>query len=206
MNYAFVSKLYNLTIDNDDNCENNHLIEFSASDYKSLENVLVNHDYDFIPNNITIDIKRSNCKQVEEALATPGNLILVSDGKKIQYNKTIFLIRWFCNNNAIIEIIDDKKYCEDCYNIDNNQLPVAQIKEILNSNDKTAGLSTSKKIQYLLVQHKNKKFTSKEIYNLFKENKWLVSGKTPLNTIASRCSMLWQKGIIHKEGVKYYIN
>jgi len=201
MNYLTVSSSYKL-VDDESLCENNRLDQISVSDYYELEDILISYSYDFIPNNILIDAKGPN--GIEEVLATPSSLTLTCDSKKINYDKTIFLIKWFCNKNAVIEKIDDKKYCKCCY-VDNNQVlnsEFEKIKEILESDDKTTGLSTSKKIQFILINN-DKKLTAKEIYELGVP--WSASGKTPRNTVYARCSTLYQEGVICKEGTRYFV-
>ena len=72
----------------------------------------------------------------------------------------------------------------------------------MESDDKTSGLSTSKKIQFILVCS-GKPLTANEIYE--KGKPWAASGKTPKNTVYARCSTLYQEGVICKEGTKYYV-
>ena len=200
MDYFSVVNNYKL-ITEESSCENNQNKNIKVGNYQELENILISYEYDFIPEHIIIDTKGPYV--TEEALATPDSLTLVSDSKKINYNKTIFMIKWFCNSNADIEVVDDKKYCKSCYEKYTGRPPLEKIKEILNSDDKTIGLSTSKKIHYLLLENKGQKLSAAEIYNL--GIPWAATGNTPRNTVYARASSLYQDGLINKEENKYYV-
>jgi len=174
--------------------------EINAFDYNHLTKILDEYNYDYIPENITIDVKYNGL--IEEALINSEKIILTADNKQINYSQIIILLKWFCNNKADIEIIDSGKYCKKCFEIYSKE-NFENVLEILNSKDKTSGLSVSKKIQYILLS--GSKMTSKEIYDIFVKEKWKISGCTPKHTVQARCSTLYNLGIIRKEGDKYYM-
>jgi hypothetical protein len=143
MNYLVLSKIYKI-IEEDLECENNQLHNITVKNYEELEEKLIKYGYDFTPGEILIDVKNGN--NIEEALSKPKSLVLTSDNTKITYLGTKFLIKWFCDKQAVIEIKDDKKYCKECFEQNSKQqISFKKIKSILDSKDEMYGLSTSKK-------------------------------------------------------------
>jgi len=202
MNYQSVSLKFKL-LDEPCDCENWRPMELHVTDYFDLEDKLINLNYDIIPNNIIIDVRiltKTNNNLIEEALATPKSLVLVSDFTEIPWENAIFLVKWFCNQPAIIEVKGDKKYCKKCFHSDKN---IDEIINLLKSKDPKKGLPTSKKIQYILLENSPEKLSVSEIYN--KGMPWEMVGLTPKNSIAARCSTLFYADIIQKKGKKYFI-
>lgn len=200
MNYLVLSKLYKI-INCKNECENNREIILKVQNYKELENYLIDYNYDFIPEEILMDVKIGNI--IEEALAKPNSLTLTSDNTKISYSKTQFLIKWFCNNEALIEVKDDKKYCKKCFENKNKELSFEKIKKILDLKNETYGLSTSKKIEYILVKNQEKKLSMGQIYEIGKP--WDLKTFTPRNSVYARISSLFKVGSIKRDGVLYFI-
>jgi len=200
MNYLVLSKIFKLVKDLQD-CENCKLCLVKVDNYNQLTEKLDENNYDYTPEKILIDIKYMTNQ--EEALATPDSLILTSDDTKINYSDAQFLIKWFCENKAVIEVRDDKKYCKECFESVNNQLTYAAIKKILDSEDEMYGLSTSQKIEYILIKNKGKKLTAAEIYDL--GDPWDLKTMTPRNSVYARASTLWQASKIKRDGLLYYI-
>jgi hypothetical protein len=198
MNYLFISKTYKLIEGH--TCENNKIHKVTASDYYSLKNILENNNYKPIPKSIIIEAIVN--KNTEIVVATPTSLVIASDSKKISYNNITFVIKWSCDKKAEVEVIDDKKYCKTCFSsCFPNLHSIDEIKKILKTNDETLGLSTSKKIQYILSKS-DKKLSAKEIYE--KGIPWSAKGNTPKNTVYARISTLFREGIINKDGMLYY--
>jgi hypothetical protein len=202
MNYLVLSKIYKLVEDNNQECENCKLNYFKIDDYKSLVEKLDEYKYDYIPEEILIDVRYESNR--EEALAIPQNpesLILTSDNTKINYSKIQVLLKWFCSSKAVIEVRDDKRYCKECFENINKQISFASIKKVLDSKDEMYGLSTSQKIEYILI--KKGKLSAAEIYDL--GYPWDLKTMTPRNSVYARASTLWQEGHIKRDGVLYYI-
>jgi hypothetical protein len=199
MNYLVLSKIYKLVEDSQE-CENCKLNLIKVENYHELVEKLDQNNYDYTPEEILIDVRYESNQ--EEALVTPDSLTLTSDDTIINYSETQFLIKWFCTNKAVIEVRDDKKYCKECFENTNKQLTFAAIKKVLDSKDEMYGLSTSQKIEYILVKNKGKKLSAAEIYDL--GDPWDLKTMTPRNSVYARASTLWQAGQIKRDGVLYY--
>ncbi len=200
MNYLVLSKIYSLVKDSCE-CENNELNYLKLASYDELEQKLIEYNYDYSPGEILIDIKYDS--NIEEALAKPDSLILTSDGTKIKYSDVQFLIKWFCTNKAVISIKDDKKYCQKCFELTNKQQSYTTIKNILNTEDEMYGLSTSQKIEYILVKNSGKKLSASQIYDI--GTPWELKTFTPRNSVYARASSLHKSGLIKRDGILYYI-
>jgi hypothetical protein len=201
MNFLVLSKIYNILENNNQECENNQLIIVKANNYNELEKTLINHNYDYIPEEILISIK--NGSVTEEALARPNSLVLTCDDTIIEYPGTQFLIKKFCTEKAVIEVKDDKKYCEKCFQKINKQVNFSKIKSILSSQDEMNGLSTSQKIEYILIKNSGKKLSASQIYDIGEP--WDLKTFTPRNSVFARTSSLFNNGIIKRDGVLYYV-
>ncbi len=206
MSYLIFSKLYTL-IENDSNnlnnheeCEHNYLNYIKVKNYNELETILTEYGYEFTPGEILIDVK--NKSYIEEALATPDSLILTIDNTEIAYSEIHFIIKKMCNNIPVININYDKKYCKECFEKINKQLSFDEIKNILESKNEMQGLSTSKKIEYILVKNRGKKLSASQIYNI--GSPWNLTTLTPKNSVYARTSSLYKKGIIKGDGIFYY--
>ncbi len=195
MNFLILSKIYTLV---EDDCENCKLEQFKLENYEELEQKLIEYNYDYVPKEILIDVIYDS--NTEEVLATPDSLILTSDNTKISYSKVQFLIRWFCDNKAVISVRDDKKYCQKCFEKINKNLSYQTIKKILESKDETYGLSTGQKIEYILVKNKNKKLSAAQIYDMGMP--WDLKTFTPRNSVYARTSSLYKNGLIQKDHTK----
>ena len=199
-----------LDILQDFNVEVNSLCQYSlefnaeVNSYYELVKILVDNNYEYEPGHILLDAKsKTELTDVgEEVLATPKSLIYTSDDTPLKWDEIYFILKKYCDNKSVIRVRDQGEYCEDCYKKMFPQFPkIEDIKVALNITDKTLGLSVSKKIQYILKN--GGKMTSSEIY---KEGcPWVVQGTTPKNTIAARCSTLYNKGVIKKEKNRYYL-
>jgi hypothetical protein len=200
MNYLVLSKIYTI-LDGKEECENCKLNSFKIEDYESLVEKLDEYNYDYTPEEILIDVIYESNR--EEALATPESLTLTSDDTKIDYSEIKVLLKWFCSEKAVIEVKDDKKYCKECFENTNKQITFAQVKKILDTKDEMYGLSTSQKIEYILVKNKDKKLSAAEIYTL--GDPWDLKTMTPRNSVYARASTLWQAGQIKRDGVLYYV-
>jgi hypothetical protein len=200
MNFLVLSKIYSL-IDEECECENCKLEQVKLKNYEELEQKLLEFNYDYTPGEILIDVKYDS--NIEEALAKDGSLILTSDDTKIEYSDVQFLIKWFCGGKAVIAVKDDKKYCQECFEQSNKQQSYAIIKKILESKDEMYGLSTSQKIEYILVKNKGKKLSAAEIYDIGAP--WDLKTFTPRNSVYARASSLQKEGTIQRDGVMYYV-
>ena len=187
-------------VEDDSECENSRLDVTKVDDYEELEAKLTENDYDFTPGSILVDVKVG--VTVEEALARPDNLILTSDSTKITYPETEFLIGWFCNSKAVIGTKDSKKYCKECFEKLNDQIPLSKIVGILKTKDEMYGLSTGQKIEYILVKNKGVKLSSSQIYDL--GCPWDLKSFTPKNSVQARVSSLYRNGSIKRDGALYY--
>lgn len=202
MNYLVLSKIYKLEKnDCECECENYKLEQIKVKNYEELVSILDEYNYDYTPDEILIDVRYMSNK--EEALVKPDSLILTSDNTKIKYSDVQFLIKWFCSNKAVIDVKDDKKYCKECFEKKNKQLPFDMIRKILETEDETHGLSTSQKIEYILIKNKGKKLSAAQIYDLGAP--WDLKTFTPRNSVYARASSLWQIGQIKREGTLYFI-
>ena len=200
MNYLVLSKVYKL-VEDDCECENCRLDFTKVKNYEELEQLLIDYNYDYTPGQILIDVRYDS--NIEEALATPNKLILTSDDKRISYAEIQFSIRWFCTNKAVIEVKDDKKYCKECFEKINKQLSFQMIKRILESKDEIHGLSTSQKIEYILIKNLGKKLTACQIYEL--GSPWDLKSLTPRNSVYARASSLYKEGTIKRDGILYFV-
>lgn len=200
MNFLVLSKVYKL-VEEDCECENSHLNFIRVKNYEELEQLLIDYGYDYIPGQILFDVRYNS--NIEEALATYNKLILTSDNTKINYCDIQILIKWFCSSKAVIGVKDDKKYCKECFENINKQLCFKKIKSILSSNDETYGLSTSQKIEYILIKNPGKKLTACQIYDLGEP--WDLKTLTPRNSVYARASTLYKSGIIKRDGILYFV-
>ena len=151
------------------------VINFKVNDYNELKKKLIEYNHDC--NTIEFDCYYKNSKVLENVYVKNEILYFCSDNKKVDYS------------NIKFEIVIDS---DSNNNIENN-------KEIILS---TSNLSTSRKIQYILL--KKKLLTSLEIYEEGKP--WNCKGKTPKNTVIARCSTLYKNGYIKKINNKYFID
>jgi len=200
MNYLVLSKIYKLVEDSCE-CENFRLDQIKVKNYEELEQKMIEYKYDYIPKKILIDIKYNS--NTEEALATPTSLILTSDETEINYSEVQFLIKWFCSNRVVIEEKDDKKYCKECFEQINKQQSFTVIKKILESKDEMKGLSTSQKIEYIIVKNTGKKLSAAQIYDIGAP--WDLKTFTPRNSVYARASSLHKSGLIKRDGIMYFI-
>lgn len=203
MNYLVLSKLYKLIDNEEDNeimCENSKKITVNVESREELINVLEEHNYEYNPEEILMDSK--NGSYTEEVLVTPEKTILTSDSTETEIYKVNFLIVKYCKNSAAIEIKDDGKYCEKCFVKKNKDLSFSRIENILRSKDETYGLSTSKKIEYILIKN-GIRLTASEIYSL--GDPWDLKTFTPRNSVYARIASLHKYGSIKKDGLKYYV-
>jgi hypothetical protein len=200
MNYLVLSKIYKL-VEIETDCEHCKVEYIKFKNYENLVKKLDEYNYDYSPEEILIDVKYDS--NIEEALVSPDSLILTSDNTEIVYSETHFIIKWFCSNKAAIDVKDDKKYCLDCFEQLNKQLSFDMIKKILDTKDEMYGLSTSKKIEYILVKNLGKKLSAAQIYNI--GNPWDLKTFTPRNSVYARASSLYQSGSIKRDGVLYFI-
>lgn len=201
MNYLILSKIYNL-VEEETECENSKLFCAKAGNYENLKEILDNYEYDYIPDQIVIDARYKTV--VEEVVVCPDSITLSIDGKKIKYEEVSFLIKKFCTSPAVIEIKDDKKYCATCFERINGQITFEMVKNILSSKDEMKGLTTTQKIEYILLKNKGKKLTAPKIYEL--GYPWELKTFTPRNSVYARASTMSKNGIIKKEGAAYYID
>jgi len=202
MNYLVLSKLYNIIENEEHICEHSKNELITVKNYKELEDTLISYNYDFTPENILIDIKTGN-STTEEVLATSQSLSLVSDNKEISYQDTRFIIKWFCEKKAVIEVRDEKKYCKECFEKLNKQQSFKKIKSIFDSKDEMNGLSTTQKIEYILIKNIGNKISASEIFDI--GDPWNLSSFTPKNSVYARLSSLYKKGSIKRDGIHYYI-
>ena len=181
-------------------CSNVKTKYISVKNFTELRDILIEYGYDDVP--YTLDAKVDNNTIVEDVSVSCGNNLvnLDCDNTKVSYDQVKFMVKVYCNNNAVIMVKDQGEYCEKCYKQIPNVPKLNIVYKVLKENDPFKGLSVSKKIQFILK--KGDKLTSTQI---FEEGKpWEAIGKTPKNTIAARCSTLCQKGFIKKEGSFYY--
>jgi len=197
MSYAVISKIYRL-VEGTHDCEESILESLIIKDYEELVDILEDYKLDYNPQEILVDVKYKGI--VEDALAMPTKLVLAVDQKEIMYKDVKFLIMKYCQRKSVIEVIDDKKLCKECFE-GKNQLTFEEIKNILGDN--TYGMTTADKIIKVLHQHQGKKLTSTEIYTLGKP--WNLRTLTPRNSVQARASTLYEKGEIKREGDRYYI-
>lgn len=200
MNYLVLSKIYKL-VEDECECENCRFDHIKVDSYDFLVEKLDEYNYDYAPEEILIDVKYDSNQ--EEALVTPNSLSLTSDNTKINFSEIQFIIKWFCTNKAVIDIRDDKKYCEECFEQTNKQLSFITIKKVLESKDEMYGLSTSQKIEYILVKNPGKKLSAAQIYDI--GSPWDLKTFTPRNSVYARASSLHQNGMIKREGLFYYV-
>lgn len=200
MNFLVLSKIYKL-VKEEQECENCKLNLIRVKNYQDLVQQLSEYNYDYTPEKILIDVKYQSNQ--EEALVTPDSLTLTSDNAEVNFSDVQFIIRWFCSNKAVIEVRDDKKYCKECFENTNKQLTIAAIKRVLDSKNEMYGLSTSQKIEYILVKNKGRKLSAAEIYKL--GDPWDLKTMTPRNSVYARASTLCQLGQIKRDGLLYYI-
>lgn len=204
MNFPVLSKVYSL-INNDPDkheCENCKLEKMNLKNYEQLEQKLIEYKYDYIQGKILIDV--IYCSNIEEALATPAtpdSLVLTSDETEIKYSKVKFLIKWFCTKEAVISVKDDKKYCQECFDKTNQTYDT--IKKILETNNEMYGLSTSKKIEYILVKNTGTRLSALQIYNIGVP--WDLKTFTPRNSVYARASSLYKNGAIKRSGFLYFV-
>lgn len=107
-----------------------------------------------------------------------------------------------CNNKSVIHDVD-RVYCKECFELQYDYLDINTIQDILLKIDPIFYLSTSKKIQYILLKNKGFKMTAREIYK--KGEPWNITGLTPLNTLTARCSTLFKGGYINKSDNMFFI-
>jgi hypothetical protein len=65
------------------------------------------------------------------------------------------------------------------------------------------GLSTSQKIEYILIKNTGKKLTSAQIYEI--GNPWDLKTLTPRNSVYARASSLHKEGTIKRDGELYFV-
>lgn len=200
MNYLVLSKVYKL-VEDECECENCHLNLMKVKNYEELEQLLIDYEYDYNSGEILIDVRYDG--NIEEALATPDKFVLTSDNKRIGYNEVHIPIRWFCKNKSVIEVKDDKKYCKECFEKINKQMSFQRIKHILESKDETFGLSTSQKIEYILMKNIGKKLSAAQIYEI--GDPWDLKTFTPKNSVYARTSSLYKEGLIKRDGTLYFV-
>ncbi len=201
MNYLTLSKVYK-SIEDKAICEHTTQIAIKANNYTELESKLTEYGHDFTEGSTSIDVKYKGV--VEEASATPDELLLGCDNTSIEYSKVLFLIKIFCSENAEIEVKDEYKICRICFEKKYGQLPFDQVKEIIDSKNETNGLTTSSKIEYILVKNKGKRLSCSDIYEIGKP--WNLKTLTPRNSVYARVSSLFKKGLIKKDGILYYVD
>ncbi len=189
---------HNFTIIEDDSiiCTTSAVIEINVKNYHDLIKTLNKLKYD---HSNTLNGYTTSKDVNEEVIAHKNNVELVSDSSIINYHDFTFVIIYYCNNNAIIDVKDEGSFCEDCYNKTNHP-HLKTVKDTLKN--PTKYLSVSKKIIYILNKYKEK-MGSKDIYDCGKP--WNITGSTQINTIQARCSSLYKSGLLKKELDKYYI-
>jgi hypothetical protein len=210
MNYLILSKIYSLTKDDSELCQNSKVVIVKPIDYHELKELMDKYNYDTGP---TFLVEIINVQTREEATASIDhpNRLLLSDGKYIGYcekgtgteNIKGVIIKEYCDNSAEIDIRDEGLYCGKCFEKLNDQLSFSKIKSILESGDETYGLSTSKKIEYLLIKAKGKRMTAMEIYK--QGSPWDLKTFTPKNSVFSRISILHKQNVIKKDPHGYWI-
>jgi sulfur relay (sulfurtransferase) DsrF/TusC family protein len=77
------------------------------------------------------------------------------------------------------------------------------VKKVLNSKDEMYGLSTSQKIEYILVKNQGKKLSASQIYDVGQP--WDLKTFTPRNSVYARASSLHKTGLIKRDGLLYYV-
>jgi hypothetical protein len=206
MNYLVLSKIYKI-IDKHDGeaCETGSSKKISFTNYEELTNYLKKHDYDYEFKEFLIDVVYKQNK--EEALITESGesedsenkIILTTDNTSVRYSDVKFVINNFCKNKADIDVIGYKKYCEFCFNKE-NQITVEQTKKILATKNETHGLSTSEKIKYILAKSPTE-LTGGEIYKLGEP--WDLKTFTPKNSVLARISTLHKNKQISCKAGRY---
>lgn len=140
----------------------------------------------------------------EEVIVKKNKIVLICDYTRVNYSDVEFIIEIKCSNQGIIKIKDQGIYCEKCYNKFQNYPKIETVQKILKELEQNPlkGIPVSRKIQCIL-SNAQKQLTSTQIYE--QGIPWEIKGKTPRNTIAARCSTLYQQGFIKKDGCYYYV-
>jgi len=204
VNYQF--ELVNKSVE-DSLCFASVIKYLEVDNFEELRNILIKYGYQTDTCEI-FDAKVNNSVISEEVYVSSkdNQVTLTCDDTKISYKYVKFIIKKFCQNQSVINIRDQGLYCEKCYTRIANRLNYPNLEKIreylLDPGYKMSGLSVAKKIQFILKSSKLP-MSSKEIYET--GIPWEISGITPFNTIAARCSTLYQNKIIKKTSTKYHL-
>lgn len=185
----------------DDLCEHIKKKYIIVKNNEELKKKLNKYNYDYNKNENLLNAKTQNQDIEEEVFVSDIELYCTSDNTKLKWSEVQFSFIEYCNELSVINIKDEGNYCEKCYTkLFPNYPKFDTLKKAIG--DKTQCLPVSKKIQYILEKNHGIRMSSTEIYK--KGYPWHISGNTPKNTIAARCSTLCRNGVIKKENRKYY--